>query len=401
MRVAQVNVRLSEGGAASVARTIADGLGPLDRHGAFIYGYGPKGKRSPLEDAYRGVQMTGPVLAKAHQALHAASGLLIPGATLGQRLRLARTLEGIDIVHLHAIHSYWISPEWLVRELLAQNKKIVWTMHDHWLLTGRCAQPGACDRWQAGCGSCPDLRAYPPSAIDRSAGQWRSRRRLLEELQQHPSVALVSCAKWLAEEAANAGIDNMRVIPNSIDPKMWNLLGRPGAQNRTSGSASGPRVLFMSRDLRDAAKVDWHILSAISDAPGVSLTVVGDHGPPASDSMRRIPAIVDRTQILRELQSADRLVFTSRVDYHPLTVIEALSAGTEVYALESPAVLDLAGTPGLHTFATARALVAAVTSDRVAGTTRLSVGAHARGIYQPEKMVAAYESVYIELMEQP
>ena len=55
-----------------------------------------------------------------------------------------------------------------------------------------------------------------------------------------------------------------------------------------------------------------------------------------------IPAISNRTQLANELKQHDRLIFTSNVDYFPLTVAEALVAGLSVLALDSGAAQEFA-----------------------------------------------------------
>ena len=53
MKVTHVNVRLSEGGAAMVARTLVDALPKFGVDTEFVYGYGPSGRKSPLEEQYK------------------------------------------------------------------------------------------------------------------------------------------------------------------------------------------------------------------------------------------------------------------------------------------------------------------------------------------------------------
>ncbi|RII87986.1 colanic acid biosynthesis glycosyltransferase WcaC, partial [Clavibacter michiganensis subsp. insidiosus] len=51
LRVLHLSVRLGEGGAAGVARTLMHELGELGVDGSFAYGYGPGGRDSGGADA--------------------------------------------------------------------------------------------------------------------------------------------------------------------------------------------------------------------------------------------------------------------------------------------------------------------------------------------------------------
>ena len=61
---------------------------------------------------------------------------------------------------------------------LGRRAPIVWRLSDMWPMTGHCAYAGSCERWQAGCGRCPDLASYPAIGLDTTGFLWRQKRRL-------------------------------------------------------------------------------------------------------------------------------------------------------------------------------------------------------------------------------
>lgn len=77
-----------------------------------------------------------------------------------------------DIIHLHNIHGYYINFELLFRWLKAHpERKVIWTLHDCWSMTGHCAYFTAvqCGRWKTQCRHCPQRRRYPSSVLFSNA----------------------------------------------------------------------------------------------------------------------------------------------------------------------------------------------------------------------------------------
>lgn len=385
LRVLHVNVRLSEGGAALVARTLVDQQRKAGLESRFAYGYGAGGRVSPIEGAYGATRIGNRATAAANIVAHQYLGSELFDVRVGARRSFANDLGWADLVHIHVIHSYFLRPDRLLEQLGELGKPVVWTLHDQWSMTGRCAQPSGCVRWMEGCGSCPDMKAYPEAAIDHSARIWERRRSSIEKLSARVPLALVACAQWLEAAAREAGLPGTRVIQNSVDTEFWQVIQDTEAPMRSPGA------LFMCRDLRDTQKVDWPTLTAIGSR--VALTIVGDNPPEDGPNAQRIPATTDRSQIARLMLSHSMLVFTSTVDYYPLTVIEALAAGMWVHALESSAANELRGHPAMRIYPTREALVEGVASHTQADPPLAGADA-----VDPARMADQYSALYMELV---
>ena len=70
------------------------------------------------------------------------------------------TGRDVDVLQLHNLHGKNYFDLTALPYLTNQVPTFV-TMHDAWLLAGHCAHSMGCERWQTGCGSCPDL-SLPP-----------------------------------------------------------------------------------------------------------------------------------------------------------------------------------------------------------------------------------------------
>lgn len=390
-KVLQVNIRLSEGGAAGVARTLSDELRRTGIESPFAYGYGKRGGPSPLEDQYSGVRITPGLVAALNRATY---GLLGYDTSLkSPKLwgKFADEVASSDLVHLHAVHSYMTSADSLFETLIAAGKPVVWTLHDQWIMTGRCAQPGDCRKWETGCGGCPSLTAYPPAVFDHSARHWKKRYQAVRELQSSLPTAIIACADWLGEEADKAGLANVQVIKNSVDRVFWESVN-----SATSKADPKIRNLFICRDLRDSLKVSWPLIERVANLDGQTTTVIGDNPEALPDNVTHRPAITDRAELAKAMVAHDRLIFSSRVDYFPLTIAEALTAGLRVLALDSRAAREFQDHPRVEIASDEDALVRLAT-DLSAGNSGNSTALE-RSFFDPERMSREYIDVYRRLL---
>ncbi|MGK4785544.1 colanic acid biosynthesis glycosyltransferase WcaC, partial [Salmonella enterica] len=71
---------------------------------------------------------------------------LLPRARFGNLATLSRTViqpAGPLVLHFHVLHRYWLNLADLVtfcEKVTAQKPDVtrVWTLHEHWSVTGRC-----------------------------------------------------------------------------------------------------------------------------------------------------------------------------------------------------------------------------------------------------------------------
>lgn len=388
-KVLQVNIRLSEGGAAGVARTLADELRRHDIESPFAYGYGKGGGPSPLEAEYAGVRVTPRSIAALNRASYAVWGKETELSSPRLWSRFRTEIESSDVIHLHAIHSYFTSTERLFEALISAGKPVVWTLHDQWIMTGRCAQPGSCRLWETGCKVCPNLAAYPPARVDHAARRWPQRYQAVRNLQEKLPTAIVACADWLGEEALTAGLQNVHVIKNSVDREFWEA-------TTDTVRVAEPKVknLFMCRNLRDRLKVNWGLLTSISQIEGQSLTVVGDNPEELPANVTHHEAITDRRRLGGVMGSHSRLIFTSRVDYFPLTIAEALTAGLDVLAINSQAAREFRDHPGVRIANDeAELLVMARETSKSADES-----GRGRNFFDPQRMTQEYLALYKSLV---
>ena len=101
-----------------------------------------------------------------------------------------------DIIHIHSMCDNYLNIDMFFRYIRDNKIPVIWTLHDNWAFTGRCAQ-FRCEKWQEGCGNCPHLDYFPASLfLDNTAKVWEKREKLYNSIR---TMTIVTPSKWLSD----------------------------------------------------------------------------------------------------------------------------------------------------------------------------------------------------------
>jgi len=101
-----------------------------------------------------------------------------------------------DLIHIHSLCDNYLNISMFFNYIKKNNIPTIWTLHDNWAFTGRCAQ-FRCEKWMEGCGNCPHLDFDPGSVfLDNTRHVWKKREKLYNSLN---TLTLVTPSKWLAD----------------------------------------------------------------------------------------------------------------------------------------------------------------------------------------------------------
>jgi glycosyltransferase involved in cell wall biosynthesis len=118
------------------------------------------------------------------------------------------------------IHLDWIANGTINLTQLKNNKRpIIMTLHDVWALTGGCHYNFDCQKWESGCGACPQLESKKKK--DLSSTLWNKK---LKSFQNIPNLTIITPSKWLAEMAQKSPLLKNRkiiAIPNCLDTEIF------------------------------------------------------------------------------------------------------------------------------------------------------------------------------------
>jgi glycosyltransferase involved in cell wall biosynthesis len=279
-----------------------------------------------------------------------------------QLRRLLRELRP-DAINLHNLHG-GADQGWGVHmaAVCAEFAPVVWTLHDMWSFTGRCAYAYDCSKFVTGCDACCPTPLEPPRlAPERIAAAWDERRRLLAA---HPHMVAVTPSRWLAVEARRGlwAQHRVEIIPYGVPTEVFVPTPRDEARRQLQVVCDGPIVLLAAHDLterRKGAELLPQLWRHIRMRPLTVLTM-GQGRLEIADPAIRTHSLGwiadDRTKGLA-YSAADVLLHPAPVDNFPNVLLESFACGT-------PAVgLPIGGVPELMRVGVSGWLAAAVSAE--------------------------------------
>jgi len=307
-----------------------------------------------------------------------------------------------DIVHIHNFHGNYASIETLAG--LIVRKRVVWTFHGLWGVTGGCDHPKGCAGYLHACGHCPQLGLWPIGDVDRTAEELSRKIAALAGL----AINVIAPSKYCYDTIRSSQVGrgwNVYHIPNGIDPKEF-----VPAQTKSHRI----KILIVNRNFQDPHKGFNVVLEALNLAnpPGVDLTFVGLNSSWAISHLKHgyrtqdLGYIADQRRMATLYGESHIFLFASPAENFPCVILEAMASGCCVVATPSGGVVEQI-TDGENGFLaeniSANALVAALDRALKEPGTIAAMGENARQTiirkFSEARMVEAHLKLYQSLME--
>lgn len=252
-----------------------------------------------------------------------------------------------DLINLHNLHgSEPAGGGFSLVEICARHAPVVWTLHDMWSFTGRCAYNQECQLFIQGCDArCPTPDVYPSLAPNRIAPAWERRRRFFDS---RPDICAVAPSAWLAHQAKTGFWKQSRVevIPNGLPVDVYQPFDQQASRFLLGLPERGTLLLAAAADLGEPRKGLDLLMFALRQVARSDLTLVL-MGKPVSFPERQGFSVVDLGYLTEEnrkaaaYSAADLFVHPAREDNLPNTVVEALACGTPVVAFPVGGLTEL------------------------------------------------------------
>ena len=323
---------------------------------------------------------------------------------------LARALQQPDLIHLHWVNDLIDYARVLPR--IPASVPVVWTMHDMSAFTGGCCYALDCERFQNGCGCCPQL--VSESSGDLSARSFRRRLRALRAIRSR--LHLVAPSAWMARMAASSRLFTglpCAVIPNAVDLACFHPRHRATGRDQLGLAPTTALLLFVAASVSNPVKGMATLLAVLPQlqaACPVPLTVacIGSKPEALPAGVRWLGQFSEPEALATLYAAADLLVVPSLIDNAPNVIAEAHACGLPVLASAVGGIPEMVE-PGLTgelvppadsaALATAAAaLLPAVMAERPSWSARCRATAEDR--YAPELVASRHLDLYHHAVEQ-
>lgn len=400
MRVLHVNTAARTGGAAQVAHALFEAQRARGTAAEFFSGRPEAGTAGPA--------VMSPLRFRANVLAYRAASVEAPF----ERARWARLLPSLladsDVVHLHNAHGYYL-PDAALAALL--DRPCVWTLHDLWLATGRCAAPQGCTRWETGCAPCPHRDRYPASRFDRSGPEQARRRTLMRAAR----TVFAAPSRWLADHMVAAGLpaERLHVVPNPLlgAAPVFDAAARRAARDRSGWPEERCVALVAAGGLADPNKNVGTVLAAMAGVARPERWCLVLLGRPDRAMRRRIASLpvgtvlveqgLDRAALAEAYLGADLFLNPSRGESFGMTNLEALAHGCRLVCSDLPVFREVAGDAATYLPPDDPAAWAAALDrlgdETLAGGARgsdMALAADLRRRYALDTILDAYQALY-------
>ncbi len=252
--------------------------------------------------------------------------------------RFIRQVEELkpDIIHIHNVHGYFLNYRIFLDWLSRSGIPVVWTIHDCWLYTGHCYYYSfaRCDRWQFGCGDCPQRSKFPKSwLIDASDKNYITKKEAFTKIPKD-KLTFVPVSDWIRGEMSHSFLKDFdfQVIHNGIDMEIFKpsdteeVIRKYGLEGKKIilGLAS---IWSGEKGLGDFLKMSEMLAE---DEIIVLVGLKPEQMKGLSTNIKGIARTENVAQLAQLYSSATAFVNPTWQDNYPTVNLEAIACGTPV-----------------------------------------------------------------------
>lgn len=242
-----------------------------------------------------------------------------------------------DCIHIHNVHGYYLNVPLLLKELKKMDVKILWTLHDAWLISGSSAyfDYSGCKTWDNGCVECNSTKDYPRADFIKRQKKnfaWKK-----TSLKGFKNLTFITPSEWLKNLISDTFLNEYPcvVVNNGIDTSVF----KPQMNQELENQFKEKKVLLGVASIWERRKgLDDFIAldQLISDEYiivliGLSSQQIQD----LPDSIVGIERTSDANELAQYYSLAHAYLNPTYEDNYPTTNLEALACNTPVIAYDT------------------------------------------------------------------
>lgn len=229
-----------------------------------------------------------------------------------------------SVIHIHNVHGRFINVFEILKLAEHKNIPIIWTVHDEWLLTNRCAYALNCDGYVNDCKKCEHLDYYPKCLIDNHGKNLL----LKKKIMAYKNICFVTPSHALEDKLKSQYPKaNVMTINNGVDTEIFKLDTKHFSKNKNDKRiilcvASKWNMLKGIDIVFDLAKKldESYIINLVGDASKYE-TMLNN-----TRNINYYPSL-DKSNLVEMYNKADYFFIPSRLDNYPTVIIEASCCG--------------------------------------------------------------------------
>ncbi|MFN3497170.1 glycosyltransferase [Pannonibacter sp. Q-1] len=272
----------------------------------------------------------------------------------GYRLLFSRRVRQADVLHLQLTYNAQFFSLFMIALIswLRWNKPTLVAIHDMFMTTGHCVYSMGCERWQSGCGKCPNKET--PFAIrhDVTRLAWLIRRLVFGLARIH----LIVGSPWQQRMLARSPILARKLshyIPYGVDTSKYYIKDKRVCRERFGIPEDADVISFRSVPYGTNFKGTHFIIAALKDfvprRKTYLLTFEGQGGLDALSGKFEIIQLPwtnnDQEMLSDALNAADIFLMPSVQEAFGLMAMEALACGTPVITFRGTALEETIDAP--------------------------------------------------------
>jgi glycosyltransferase involved in cell wall biosynthesis len=334
MNILHINTRyIGGGGAASIANLLHNEINKQEgMTSRFLYGRGKANDNNAVKiglefESYISVGMT---------------RLFGEEFNRGLSKKAKNEIDNSDIIHIHNLHGYYVNYESLINYILEKDKYVIWTLHDTWAFTGRCAFTFGCEKWKSGCGDCENLSIYPSTKKDISDKLWIKKERLFNKLNKEKTI-FITPSEWLKKLVKKSFLKKYKVtvINNGVEKSDIINIDKEYLRKDLNLPLDKKIVLFVAANPNDKRKGVKYILDILNKVDNNIIFVsMGKKINIENNKLIQLGYISNRKDIYKVYRSSDVFIIPSLDDNFPTTVLEAYANGIPVIGFNSGGIKE-------------------------------------------------------------
>ncbi len=252
-----------------------------------------------------------------------------------------------DIIHLHWIYQGFLSING-IKKLLSLGKPVVWTLRDHWAITGGCYVPSNCDKFKSVCNNCPLLYHHSRLAFK----QQEKKHKLFNSTE---NLHIIALSKWMQNRIKSSKIfhnlNRITLIPNPINTTFFKPLDKKQIRQKLGLKHDEIYIGFVAFRLEDTNKGFKYLAEALNNLTKksfkkkINILVIGRPNPSISEIIKlptTFTGYISNPSIMRDYYNAmDVVIFPSLQETFGNVPLEAMACGTPVVAFPAGAVPEM------------------------------------------------------------